>query len=51
MQDIVARLKKQGILVRTCTSFGLDGHYLRLAVRLDNENARLVSILKEELQR
>ena len=51
MQDIVARLKKQGILVRTCTSFGLDGHDLRLAVRLDNENARLVSILKEELQR
>ena len=50
MQDTVRALKQRGILVRTCESFGLSAHYLRLAVRLEEENERLISELKNALQ-
>ena len=35
-------LRQRGILVRTCSSFGLDSGWLRLAVRLEHENDRLI---------
>ena len=50
MQDTVRALKQRGILVRTCESFGLSAHYLRLAVRLEAENTRLVTELEKALQ-
>ncbi|MGN0772431.1 MAG: pyridoxal phosphate-dependent aminotransferase [Candidatus Ventricola sp.] len=39
------RLKRHHILVRTCASFGLGKNVLRLAVRTDAENDRLVDAL------
>ena len=49
MTAIVAALKKRGILVRTCTSFGLPGSVLRLAVKTEEENNRLIHELEELL--
>ena len=40
--ELVTNLKAQGILVRTCTSFGLNDQYLRFAVRTEKENRRLI---------
>lgn len=45
MTDAVAALKARGILVRTCASFGLGPELLRLAVKTDEENKRLVEAL------
>ena len=42
---LVSYLKEQHILVRTCASFGLGSNWLRLAVKTDEENARLVSAI------
>ena len=42
-------LKAQGILVRTCASFGLGNRFLRLAVRTEKENERLINALEEIL--
>ena len=39
-------LKAQGILVRTCGSFGLENSWLRLAVRTETENERLITALE-----
>lgn len=39
-------LKQQYILVRTCASFGLENSYLRLAVRTETENERLITALE-----
>ncbi len=39
-------LKAQGILVRTCGSFGLEKSCLRLAVRTEAENERLIIALE-----
>ena len=39
-------LKGQGILVRTCRSFGLGDSWLRLAVRTEEENRMLTERLK-----
>ena len=50
MQDAVLHLKQRGILVRDCASFGLDARYLRLAVRLEEENAQLIAELEKALQ-
>ena len=36
----------QGILVRTCASFGLGNSFLRLAVRTETENGRLINALE-----
>ena len=49
MTEPVERLKEQGILVRTCTSFGLENSFLRLAVRTEKENGRLIAALEEIL--
>lgn len=49
---VAAGLKQHGILTRDCTSFGvLDERYMRLAVKTDDENARLLEALSAELQR
>lgn len=45
MSAAVERLRAQHILVRTCASFGLGNSVLRLAVRTDAENDRLVEAL------
>jgi histidinol-phosphate/aromatic aminotransferase/cobyric acid decarboxylase-like protein len=47
--EAVKALKRQGILVRECASFGLPSNFLRLAVRTEAENARLVAALREAL--
>ena len=49
MTAIAAMLKRRGILVRTCASFGLPGNYLRLAVKTEEENNRLILELEELL--
>lgn len=49
MQNAVAALKARGILVRTCGSFGLPGNYLRLAVKTEADNHRLIQALEEIL--
>ena len=49
MTDAAARLKEKGILVRTCASFGLPPCVWRLAVRTEEENARLIACLEEEI--
>lgn len=48
MTQTAERLRAQGVLVRTCESFGLPGHVLRLAVRTEEENARLMEALWNE---
>jgi len=45
MAEIADTLKKEGILVRTCSSFGLDDRFLRLAVKTPPENERLLDAL------
>ena len=49
MSDAVTRLRSRGILVRTCDSFGLADNYLRLAVKTEAENRRLIRELEEIL--
>ncbi len=46
MTGTAAALKERGILVRTCASFGLSPGWLRLAVRTEEENERLIEELK-----
>ncbi len=50
MTAAVAALRAQGILVRTCASFGLPASMLRLAVRTEEENARLIGALRRALE-
>ena len=50
MRDIVEELKERRILVRTCASFGLPDSWLRLAVRTEDENRRLIGELKQCLK-
>ena len=42
-----ARLLQHGMLVRDCTSFGLPAH-IRFSVKKDEENERLLTVLKGE---
>lgn len=46
MTEAVSRLRARGILVRECLSFGLPGNYLRLAVKTEEENRRLIQELE-----
>lgn len=46
----VERLKEKRILVRTCASFGLANSMLRIAVKTDEENDRLLDALGEALR-
>ena len=46
--DVLSELRGKGILVRDCSNFrGLDGSYIRIAVRTQNENRRLLRELAE----
>lgn len=46
--EIASALRNKGILVRDCSNFiGLDGSYVRVAVRSRNENSRLLEELGE----
>lgn len=49
MTEAAQRLKERHILVRTCASFGLPPCVWRLAVKTEEENARLIACLEEEL--
>ncbi|MBQ8620136.1 MAG: histidinol-phosphate aminotransferase family protein [Clostridia bacterium] len=49
MTQAAVRLKARGILVRTCASFGLAPGIWRLAVKTEEENARLIACLQEVL--
>jgi len=50
--DLVARLRIEGLLLRSCTDFaGLDESYLRLAVRSAEENQRLLAALGNTFSR
>ncbi len=49
MDAAAERLKAKGILVRTCASFGLGDSFLRVAVKTEAENARLVRVLSEAI--
>jgi len=44
--DLSARLRKEGILVRDCTSFGLNG-MLRIGTRLPQDNERLIDAMRK----
>lgn len=48
--SLAAQLHRQGILIRDCGNFeGLDGSFVRVAVRGDAENGRLLQALGELL--
>jgi threonine-phosphate decarboxylase len=48
--ELAMRLRQSGILIRDCADFPpLDSRYLRLAVRTDQENARLLQALEQLL--
>ncbi len=49
MTEAAARLKEKGILVRTCASFGLPPNMWRLAVKTEEENARLLACIEEDI--
>lgn len=52
MGPVVEALRQKRILVRPCGMFpGLTHGHLRLCVRREDENARLVAALREELER
>jgi threonine-phosphate decarboxylase len=43
-------MAREGILIRDCSTYqGLDKHFIRVAVRTREENARLISSLREVL--
>ena len=48
---LAAGLRRKGILVRDCGNFeGLDESFIRVAVRLEEENDRLIRALAERLR-
>ena len=48
--ELRSRLLKKGILIRDCSNFeGLDGRFFRVAVRLREENERLLENLRQSL--
>lgn len=51
MTDAAALLKKKGILVRTCASFGLKPNKLRIAVKTDEENNTLLEALRQIMEK
>ena len=49
MTPAAEKLKNRKILVRTCADFGLPDRWVRLAVKTEEENARLTAALEEIL--
>ncbi len=50
MTECVRALKARNILVRTCASFGLPPSCLRIAVKTEAENEKLIEALKKGLE-
>ncbi|MDP3478174.1 MAG: cobyric acid synthase [Desulfoprunum sp.] len=51
-RELAARLAEQGILIRRCDNYtGLDSSYIRVAVRTESENGRLIAALAGILAR
>lgn len=50
MTECVRMLKAQGVLVRTCASFGLPPSCLRIAVRTEAEHEKLIEAMKKGLE-
>lgn len=51
-RGLVENLSRRGVLVRNCEPFlGLGPEYLRVAVRREDDNRRLVSAMREEIPR
>lgn len=49
--ELVAKMKTKGILVRDCSNYpGLDDKFIRVAVKLPEDNALLVQALRECLK-
>lgn len=49
--ELRGQLMQEGVLIRDCGNFeGLDGSYFRVAVRLREENDRLLELLAETLK-
>lgn len=45
--ELTARMRKYGILIRDCSNYpGLDGNYVRVAVKGKDDNRRLVETMK-----
>ena len=50
-QRIMASLREKGILLRDCSDFiGLDGSYIRVAVKSNKDNMRLLKELAQWLR-
>lgn len=49
MTAAAGRLRSRGIIVRTCSSFGLPDSFWRLAVRTEADNMRLINELEDIL--
>jgi threonine-phosphate decarboxylase len=50
-RELASKLLEQGILIRDCTSFrGLDGYFIRVAVKTHSENERLIEALKRTVK-
>jgi histidinol-phosphate/aromatic aminotransferase/cobyric acid decarboxylase-like protein len=48
--ELTQKLLEQGIIIRDCSSFkGLDPYYIRIAVKLHEENVRLLQVLGKVL--
>jgi threonine-phosphate decarboxylase len=48
--ELAQKLLEYGIIIRDCSSFeGLDAYYIRIAVRLHEENVRLLQVLGKVL--
>jgi len=49
--ELKAKLLHEGILIRDCTSFrGIDGYFVRVAVKTRIENERLIEVLKRTVK-
>jgi threonine-phosphate decarboxylase len=49
--EITNKLLRQGILIRDCTSFhGLDQYFIRVAVKTQVENTRLIEALRQAVK-
>lgn len=47
-RELLERFLEHGILIRTCSSFrGLDAHHVRVAVRSEQENDRLLRVFEQ----
>lgn len=50
VKEVIPELGRRGVLVRDCSNFhGLDGEYIRIAIRTRPENDKLLAFLAEVL--